>query len=539
MKPKLLPVITLIASLMLAKPALAAADGGHIKARKYNGKMYYLTAPPEGVDPLDDERPSDDKLRKYYANCYRHDASFGKLASRIVRYGETSLWYGWYCPSNKPDPKPTPTPDPDPNKTTNPTPNPKPTPNTPKGCGSMVNGKWVEVSCDPPKKTDPQPTPTPNPTPTPTEPTTPTIPTVPKVPDLPDTGELKALKQALEGLSKIYQKKFNDYRDEGIQIKKYLAESLSSCALIYSGEKHKECAEREIKRAQQKMDELQKAIDAAQQQMQKDFAELAKQIASVPNVSGITINIPGQSSAGNVDVNTGGNGNGGNGDGSGGGNNITNNITNNNTTIIHNNHNNGGSGGGSGGGTGIGGNGSQQGGKDYSNALKEINNSLNNIEKQLSKGSNDKGNNDKGNDGKGNDANDGKGDKGNPDGKPDGEDKGETLSEYCKNNPNALACTKLGDQEEIDKAFQEGKGKDKGHPFGMGEHEIGIPQISRSHDFVESGVCPAPKQVMVLGAMQEFSYQPMCDFASKIRPAVIVSAILLAFFIVQASISKA
>ncbi len=280
------------------------------------------------------------------------------------------------------------------------------------------------------------------------------------------------------------------------------------------------------------MEEVQKEIDITQAQMQKDFAELAKQIASVPNVSGITINIPGQSSAGNVDVNTGGNGNGGNGDGSGGGNNITNNITNNNTTIIHNNHNNGGSGGGSGGGTGIGGNSSQQGGKDYSNALKEINNSLNNIEKQLSKGSNDKGNNDKGNDGKGD-----KGDKGNPDGKPDGEDKGETLSEYCKNNPNALACVKLGDQEEIDKAFQEGKGK--GHPFGMGEHEIGIPQISRSHDFVESGVCPAPKQVMVLGAMQEFSYQPMCDFASKIRPVVIVSAILLAFFIVQASISKA
>ena len=164
---------------------------------------------------------------------------------------------------------------------------------------------------------------------------------------------------------------------------------------------------------------------------------------------------------------------------------------------------------------------------------------MSNIEQQLSKQSNDKGKDSKGNDGKGNDANDGKGDKGNPDGKPDGEDKGETLSEYCKNNPNALACVKLGDQEDIDKALQDGKGKDKGRPFGMGEHEIGIPQINRSHDFVESGVCPAPKQVMILGAMQEFSYQPMCDMAIKIRPAVILSAILLAFFIVQASISRA
>ena len=556
MNPKLLLGIALIASLMLAKPALAAADGGHIKAREYNGTMYYLTAPPEGVDPLDDARPSNDQLRKYYASCYRHDSPFGANGSRILRPGETSLWYGWYCPSNKPNPKPTPTPD-DPNKTPNPTPNPQPNPNNPKGCGSMVNGKWVEVPCDFDKKPNPvQPSDPTKPTP-PDDPKIPTVPTVPTptVPSNLDPELLKQLRQALEALSKAYQSKFNSLRDEAIGIKKRLANNLNDCLRMYKGKIYTECAESAIKSAQKKLEEVQKEIDITQAQMQKDFAELAKQIASVPNVSGISINIPGGSSTGSISINggSGGNGDGSNGNGGdgtggsgGGGNggggttNIYNNVVNHNTTI----NNNGGSGGGSGGGTGIGGNGSQQGGKDYSNALKEINNSLNNIEKQLSKGSNDKGNNDKGNDGKGNDANDGKGDKGNPDGKPDGnpdgDEKGETLSEYCKNNPNALACVKLGDKEEIDKAIAESKGKDKdGRPFGMGEHEIGIPQISRSHDFVESGVCPAPKQVMILGAMQEFSYQPMCDFASKIRPVVIVSAILLAFFIVQASISRA
>lgn len=550
MNPKLLLVIALIASLLLAMPAWAdgVADGGTLDFKEYNGKMYAPTSPPPDAD-LTQSRPSNDQLRRHYANCYRNGAPFGTPTSTVLRTGQTSLWQGWYCPSTKPSP----TPGSDTNPIPSPQPNPQPNPNNPKGCGSMVNGKWVEVPCDFDKKPNPvQPSDPTKPTP-PDDPKIPQVPT-PTVPSNLDPELLKQLRQALEALSKAYQDKFNAYRNEGIGIKRWLAQDLDYCARAFSGKRHQECADGAIKRAQVAMQELQKKIDAAQEQMQKDFEELAKQIASVPNVSGISINIPSGSSSGSISINGGGNGDGSNGNGGGdgtggsggGGNggggttNIYNNVVNHNTTI----NNNGGSGGGSNGGTGTVGNGSQQGGKDYSNALKEINNSLNNIEKQLSKGNNDKGNNDKGNDGKGNDANDGKGDKGNPDGKPDGnpdgENKGETLSEYCKNNPNALACVKLGDKEEIDKAIAESKGKDKdGRPFGMGEHEIGIPQISRSHDFVESGVCPAPKQVMILGAMQEFSYQPMCDFASKIRPVVIVSAILLAFFIVQASISRA
>lgn len=516
---------------MLAMPAAwadGAADGGSFDSKIYNGNEYRRTAPPPDAD-LTQARPSDDQLRKHYQNCYRNGSPFGSLGSRILRPGQTSLWQGWYCPATKPAP----------------TPNPKPDPNTPKGCGSMVNGKWLEVPCDFDKKPNPiQPSDPTNPNP-PNDPKIPQVPT-PTVPSNLDPELLKRLRQDLEALSKTYQDKFNAYRNEGIAIKRRLAQDLNYCA-SFSGKRHQECADAAIKRAQVAMQELQKKIDATQEQMQKDFEELAKQIASVPNVSGININIPSGSGSGSISINggSGGNGDGSNGNGGGdgtggsgsGGNgsgttNIYNNVVNHTTTINNN--------GGNTGGTGIGGNGSQQSGKDYSTALKDINKSLSNIEQQLSKQSNDKGNDSKGNDGKGNDANDGKGDKGNPDGKPDGEDKGETLSEYCKNNPNALACVKLGDKEEIDKAIADSNGKNKdGRPFGVGNHEIGIPKINRSHDFVESGVCPAPKQVMILGAMQEFSYQPMCDMAVKIRPIVILGAILVAFFIAQASISRA
>ena len=122
MPPKLLPLIALIASLMLASHARAEADGGGINSKIYNGKEYRLTAPPPEAD-LAQARPSVDQLRKYYASCYRNGSSFGTPNSMILRPGQNTLWHGWYCPSNKPDPKPTPTPD-DPDKTPNPTPTP-------------------------------------------------------------------------------------------------------------------------------------------------------------------------------------------------------------------------------------------------------------------------------------------------------------------------------------------------------------------------------------------------------------------------------
>ncbi len=220
MKPKLLPVIALTASLLLAMSAAwadGAADGGDLNydARIYNGKEYILTRPPSDAD-LTQSRPSNDQLRRHYANCYRNGAPFGTPTSTVLRTGQTSLWQGWYCPSTKPSPTPGSDTNPTPSPQPNPQPNPKPNPNNPKGCGSMVNGKWVEVPCDFDKKTDPQPTPAP--TPTPTEPTVPTIPTVPKVPDIPDTEELRTLKKALEELSKQYQSKFNSLRDEAIVI---------------------------------------------------------------------------------------------------------------------------------------------------------------------------------------------------------------------------------------------------------------------------------------------------------------------------------
>ncbi len=295
--------------------------------------------------------------------------------------------------------------------------------------------------------------------------------------------------KALREWGKRWAEYFKSLSEREQAIQTGLTKSLSDCLRLWGASSNGElCSQRVIESSEKEKKNVEKL-------RQDGIARAAKEKAAInamkprpaPNVP-----MP------NGGPNGGGNGgNGGNGD----------NITNNNNTTINNNTNT------------------------------TVNNNTNVTNNGGSGGSGKSGSN--GNDGKGNDANDGKGDKGNPDGKPDGEEKGETLSEYCKNNSNALSCVKLGDQEDIEKSLQGGKGKDKGRPFGMGEHEIGIPQINRSHDFVESGVCPAPKQVMILGAMQEFSYQPMCDMAIKIRPAVILSAILLAFFIVQAAISRA
>ncbi len=107
MKPQMLLVIALIASLLLAMPAWAdgAADGGSFDSKIYNGNEYRRTAPPPDAD-LNNRRPSDEQLGKYYKGCYRHNAPFGTPTSRIVRPGDGSLWEEWYCPATKPSPTP-------------------------------------------------------------------------------------------------------------------------------------------------------------------------------------------------------------------------------------------------------------------------------------------------------------------------------------------------------------------------------------------------------------------------------------------------
>nr|DAY39180.1 MAG TPA: attachment protein [Inoviridae sp.] len=166
-------------------------------------------------------------------------------------------------------------------------------------------------------------------------------------------------------------------------------------------------------------------------------------------------------------------------------------------------------------------------GKDYSKVLGDISKSLENIQESLNKFGN-------GNGGGGG----GSGNKGDPNGHKGGEDTGETdMAKYCKEHPNALSCTKLGTEEDIRRTV--GSPDGSGSRIGIPKETVGLPGFNRSNDFSESGTCPAPKQFVVMGSQQEFSYQPICDGARGLRPFIISAAIFIAFVICrQAIISK-
>jgi len=166
-------------------------------------------------------------------------------------------------------------------------------------------------------------------------------------------------------------------------------------------------------------------------------------------------------------------------------------------------------------------------GKDYSKVLQDIAKSLDNIQESLGKIGN-------GNGGGGG----GSGNKGNPNGHQGGEDTGETdMAKYCKEHPNALSCTKLGTEEDIRRTV--GSPDGSGSRIGIPKETVGLPGFNRSNDFSESGTCPAPKQFVVMGSQQEFSYQPICDGARGLRPFIVSAAIFIAFVICRhAVISK-
>jgi len=43
---------------------------------------------------------------------------------------------------------------------------------------------------------------------------------------------------------------------------------------------------------------------------------------------------------------------------------------------------------------------------------------------------------------------------------------------------------------------------------------------------LNNGVCPQPYEVVVFDARLSFSYQPICDFAVKLRPLVLLLSAL-------------
>lgn len=93
--------------------------------------------------------------------------------------------------------------------------------------------------------------------------------------------------------------------------------------------------------------------------------------------------------------------------------------------------------------------------------------------------------------------------------------------DHCVKHPNSLACMDMGqmDYEDLKLPTQN---------IDLSFNPLNI--------FSSTGTCPVPTQFKFLGTSQTFSYENICTFAEKIRPFVILAAMLFAFFLVQRSI---
>nr|DAR48778.1 MAG TPA: attachment protein [Inoviridae sp.] len=96
--------------------------------------------------------------------------------------------------------------------------------------------------------------------------------------------------------------------------------------------------------------------------------------------------------------------------------------------------------------------------------------------------------------------------------------------DFCQKNPNAAQCMPGGDTTYED--------------IVLPENTIDL-SFSPENVFQTEGVCPQPKSVD-LGAFGqvEFSYQPLCDFAAKLRPVLIMMTILTCAWFVYGALEE-
>ena len=96
--------------------------------------------------------------------------------------------------------------------------------------------------------------------------------------------------------------------------------------------------------------------------------------------------------------------------------------------------------------------------------------------------------------------------------------------DFCQQNPNAAQCMQGGDASYED--------------IVLPENTIDL-DFRPENVFQTEGVCPQPKSVD-LGAFGqvEFSYQPLCDFAAKLRPVLIMMTILTCAWFVYGALEE-
>lgn len=96
--------------------------------------------------------------------------------------------------------------------------------------------------------------------------------------------------------------------------------------------------------------------------------------------------------------------------------------------------------------------------------------------------------------------------------------------DFCQQNPNAAQCMPGGDASYED--------------IVLPENTIDL-DFRPENVFQTEGVCPQPKSVDLGEFGQvEFSYQPLCDFAAKLRPVLIMMTILTCAWFVYGALEE-
>ncbi|AOK45562.1 hypothetical protein WT60_00850 [Burkholderia sp. MSMB617WGS] len=83
--------------------------------------------------------------------------------------------------------------------------------------------------------------------------------------------------------------------------------------------------------------------------------------------------------------------------------------------------------------------------------------------------------------------------------------------DICAMHPDASACAPLGSASDV--------------AVNSNTKRISLSPLSIG---LTKGVCPEPKRVVVFGSELSFSYEPLCEFALKLRPLVLLLGALLA-----------
>lgn len=95
--------------------------------------------------------------------------------------------------------------------------------------------------------------------------------------------------------------------------------------------------------------------------------------------------------------------------------------------------------------------------------------------------------------------------------------------DICAQNPDTVMCLEAGSDYKED--------------LEIPEEERNL-EFKVKNIFKSTGTCPSPRKIELLGTDYEFTYQPLCDFAEKIRYMIIFLAVFMSMLICYNALAK-